>query len=363
MSRTSQNKATLLISLLTAGALALTGCSAGSDAQAAKAGEDLVIDDQTIADAELLEAARKEGTFTLYTGSGERGEQFLLDEFEEATGIRGELIRVVPNRLTERILSEHGAGQLGADVIRIDGWDLVDQIAEAGVFKQYTPPADLNIPDSAIYDDGAYFTAYNRPYLLAYNNQLVDEKSAPTSWADLITIDKTGVTQAAAAGSTQLLVRFQIAQLGEDWLKEQAATRPRIFDSVSPLTDSLGRGEIAAGPVVSTVGKTAAEAGAPITLVAPEEGFPVNEYIFGLADGGKSPHAAEVFTNWTLSKAGQKAAMDSGDYPILPELGVPVIAGTDMPPLDSDGVFRVTREEYMANVKPDADLWQELFGY
>ncbi|WP_166880254.1 ABC transporter substrate-binding protein [Salinibacterium sp. ZJ450] len=353
------------MSLIAAGSLVLAGCSGGDVAQEVNTDESgaLVVGGQTIADRELFEAAQEEDSFVLYSGSGERGEQLLLDQFAEDTGITGKLIRVVPNRLTERILSEHGAGHLGADVIRIDGWDLVDQLSTAGVFTPHTPPSELEVPEAAIYEDGAYFTAYNRAYIMAYNNQLVEEEEAPTSWEDLLKVESTGVTQVAAAGSTQLLVRFQFAELGEEWVAKQAATQPRVFDSVSPLTDSMARGEITAGPVVTTVGQTAVDSGAPLSLVAPEEGFPVNEYIFGMADGGSSPSAAEVFTNWTLSEAGQAAAVAIGDYPINAEVGIPKVTGVEMPPLDSPKVFRVSREEYMANFEADGNLWEELFGY
>ncbi len=345
-----------------------TACGgAGGDGEGVQDDGSLVIDGQEVASAELMEAAQDEDGLILYTGSGEAGERQLIERFQEETGLDGDLVRVVPNQLTERIISEHQANQLGADVIRIDGWDLIDQLVDAEVFRSYSDiPSDISIPDEAVHEDGLYFTTYNRPYLFAYNHEVADEEL--TSWEDLIedgiSSGDIGLTQVRAAGSSANLVHFQLDVLGEEWLSQLADTSPRIFDSASPLTDAMARGELVAGPVPSTVGMVAIEDGAPITLVAPEEGFPVNEYIVGLSEGGDSPNTAEVFLNWTLSDSGQLAALELGDYPINPELGAPDLGeGVDMPPLDDEGIYVVDPEEYQDLLEENAELWEELFGY
>jgi iron(III) transport system substrate-binding protein len=313
--------------IVVAAALVLAACGGGGGGEDAEVNDDgeLVVDGQTIATADQLEQAQGESGLVLYTGSGETGERQLLEQFTEDTGLSADLVRLVPNRLTERILSEHGSGQLGADVIRIDGWDLVDQIVEDGAFVEHEVPDSIELPEEAVHEGGQYFMSYNRPYVFAYNNQLVDEEL--TSWADLgpenFGPGEIGVTNVNVAGSTHLLQRFHLDVMGEEWLEGLADTDPRIFDSASPLADSLARGEIQAGAVPLTVAQVAYNDGAPITIVAPEEGFPVNEYIVGLADGGLSPATAEIFMNWTLSTAGQAAATEIGDYPIDPEVGAP----------------------------------------
>ncbi|MGO1561466.1 MAG: ABC transporter substrate-binding protein [Actinomycetaceae bacterium] len=361
----SQRRGGLAIGIVAA--LMLAACGGGEEESQAEVDEngDLVIDGQVIATGDQLEEAQGESGLVLYTGSGETGERQLLEQFTEQTGLSADLVRLVPNRLTERVLSEHAAGQLGSDVIRIDGWDLVEQLVEAEVFVPHTPPDSVELPEEAIHEDGAYFMSYNRPYVFAYNTQVAETE--PTSWAELspdtFEPGQIGVTQVNVAGSTHLLQRFHLEVMGEEWLSGLAETQPRIFDSASPLTDSLARGEIHAGAVPLTVGQVAYNDGAPIELVVPEEGFPVNEYIVGLSDGGQSPVTAEIFLNWTLSTAGQSAATEIGDYPIDPEVGAPTIGEGEMPPLDDEGVFRVTMDEYLENVDADTEVWLDLFDY
>ncbi|SJM55092.1 ABC-type Fe3+ transport system, periplasmic component [Actinomycetales bacterium JB111] len=348
-------------------ALLLAACGGGGGGEDAEVNDDgeLVVDGRTIATADQLEQAEGESGLVLYTGSGETGERQLLEQFTEDTGLSADLVRLVPNRLTERILSEHGSDQLGADVIRIDGWDLIEQLVEDGAFVEHEVPDSIELPDEAIHEGGQYFMSYNRPYVFAYNNQLVDDEL--TSWADLgpdsFGPGEIGVTNVNVAGSTHLLQRFHLDVMGEEWLAGLADTDPRIFDSASPLTDSLARGEIRAGAVPLTVAQVAYNDGAPITIVAPEEGFPVNEYVVGLADGGQSPATAEIFMNWTLSTAGQAAATEIGDYPINPEVGAPSRGDDTMPALDSEGIYRVTLEEYLEHLEADTQTWLELFEY
>lgn len=349
------------IVLLVTGALVLSGCGNSDTEGAAEEGEDLVVDGQTIASAELMEQAREEGTFTFYTASGEAGEQFLLDEFEELTGISGEVIRIVPSRLNERALSEHASDQLAADLIRTSGWDMIDELAESGVFQETELPDDFDFPEEFVHENGIYYTSYNRPYLMGYN-EMEHEGEAPTSWNDLLEMGASGVVEITASGTSQELVRFQREEMGDEWVEEQAASDVRVFDSASPLTDAMARGEIVAGPVPSTVGLSAANEGAPIAMVAPEEGFPVNQVVIGLTEQASNPAAAQVFLNWTLSTEGQSFATEVGDYPVNAEVGVPGLGETELPPLDDERVWTISKDDYLENYQEDADFWHELFN-
>lgn len=348
------------VAMVAVGALALSACGSETEGSAEE-GEDLVVDGQTIASAELLEQAQEEGTFTFYTASGESGEQFLLDEFEELTGITGEIIRIVPSRLNERALSEHAADQLAADVIRTSGWDMIDELAESGVFQETDLPEDFNFPEEFIHDDGLYYTSYNRPYLLGYNN-MEHEGESPTSWNDLLEMEPTAVVEITASGTSQELVRFQREEMGDEWVEEQAAADVQVFDSASPLTDAMSRGELLSAPVPSTVGLAAAGEGAPVTMVAPEEGFPVNQVVIGLTEQASNSAAAQVFINWTLSTEGQSHATEVGDYPVNAEVGLPALEDTELPPLDDDRVWTISKDDYLDHYEEDADFWHELFN-
>lgn len=350
-------------------AFALAGCGrSGGGADLPEKGEDLVIEDQLIATADVYDAARGEDPIVFYTGGSEVSEQQAADAFTKATGLDVELVRLAPNKLNERILAEQGSDQLAADVIRISGEDLISGIADSGAFSPVKISDDISkalIPE-AMHEDGLYYSSFDRVYSFGYNNQVVDEADTPKDWKDLLDPawkGKAGIVQIGAGGSTAALTRFQFEELGKDWMEDFAANTPRIFDSSAALTDALARGEISVGPTPIATAYAATLDGAPITIATPKEGVAAYPFYLGATASASSPHAAAVFVNWLLSTQGQTLAAGLGDYPVLDDAPTPTIGDTELPAADSDFLYRSTLEESLDHLKPDADTWAEIFGY
>lgn len=358
------------IGILGVSGLMLAGCSSSSGAATENISEsgELIVGGELVADAELFAQAQSEGTLTFYTGGSEVSEQQAAEAFTEATGITVEVVRLAPNKLNERILSEQAASQLAADVIRISGEDLIAGIADAGTFTPTTLTDDIStalIPE-AIYEDGLYYSSFDRVYSFGYNNQIIDEADAPKDWADLLDskwAGQTGIVQVGAGGSTAALTRFQLDRLGEQWLVDYAATNPRIYDSSAALTDGLARGEISIGMTPIATAYSAVLDGAPITIATPTEGAAAYPFYIGQTESARNPAAAQVFMNWLLSTEGQTLAAELGDYPVREGIANPTIGDVELPAQDSDFVFRSTLEEALDNLGPDAEKWTEIFGY
>ncbi|MFD2757359.1 ABC transporter substrate-binding protein [Gulosibacter faecalis] len=351
--------------------LLLSACSSsggGGNEEYVNENGDLVIDGQLIADAALLEEAQSEGSLTFYTGGSEVSEQQAADAFTEATGIDVEIVRLAPNKLNERILSEQAAGQLAADVIRISGEDLISGISEAGTFTPVELTDDVagSLFDTAKFEDGMYYSSFDRVYSFGYNNQIIDEADAPQNWADLTDPEwsgKIGIVQVGAGGSTAALTRFQFAELGDEWMEDLAANKPRIYDSSAALTDGLARGEISIGAVPIATAYSAELDGAPITIAMPEEGAAAYPFYLGQTESASHPAAAQVFVNWLLSNNGQALAASLGDYPVSEGAPTPTIGDVELPAADSDFVFRASLEESLDNLESDAAKWADIFGY
>jgi iron(III) transport system substrate-binding protein len=350
--------------------LALAGCSGSADADGSStaAGEDLVVDGELIATADVLDAARDEGTLVFYTGASEVSEKEVTDAFTKLTGIPVEIVRLAPNKLQERVLSENAAGKLGADLIRISGEDLIVALAEDDVFQPTALTDDISgaLIEGATFDDGLYFNSFDRVYSFGYNNQVLSEDEAPQDWADLTDpayAGKFGLVQVGAGGSTAALTRFQLDELGEDWLKDIAANGPRIFDSSANLTDALARGEIAIGAVPVGTAYAAILEGAPITIAMPEEGAAAYPFYLGQTASTDRSNAATVFVNWLLSKDGQTLAASIGDYPVNADAPTPTIGDVELPAADSGFVYRATLDESLENLQSDASIWMQIFDY
>lgn len=366
-----RTRTTSALVALAAMTLLATGCSGGGAAtkpDAADAEGDFVVEGELIAAADVYEAAKEEGTLVFYTGASEVSEKEVTDAFTELSGIPVEIVRLAPNKLQERILSENAAGKLGADLIRISGEDLIVALAEDDVFQQTELSDDVSgaLIEDTSFEDGLYFNSFDRVYSFGYNNQVLDKDDAPRDWADLVDSEyagQFGLVQVGAGGSTAALTRFQFDALGEDWMEDLAANEPRIFDSSANLTDALARGEIAIGAVPVGTAYSAILEGAPITIAMPEEGAAAYPFYLGQTASTTRSNAATVFVNWLLSANGQALAASLGDYPVNTGAPNPTIGDIELPAADSGFVFRATLDESLENLEADAQKWMQIFDY
>ncbi|WP_326594560.1 ABC transporter substrate-binding protein [Streptomyces sp. NBC_01803] len=326
----------------------------------------LVIDGETIADAETYEAARSEGSFTLYSAYSANSEEAVIEQFTEDTGIGVDLVRLTANRMFERISAEHGAGRLQADVVRISDPGFVGDLNEQGVFQPYRPPTATHLLPDVEFDDGRYYRTFNPVYTFGYNTALVDEDEAPRSWRDLTTDrwrGRLGIAQVGAGGSALALTRFQRDELGDEFLRAYAGNDVRIFDSIGAELDGLARGEVSVGTVAVSGTNVARASNAPIRFVVPEEGFAIYDFYTGMAESARNEAAASVFLNWSLSRRGQEVMTDLGEYAVRSDLPPPTVMGVTLPELDSPLVFRARPAEAREAASDDQAVWNDLFGY
>ncbi|MFB9375356.1 ABC transporter substrate-binding protein [Kineococcus gynurae] len=365
--------------VLTAGSLSLAGGALGlsacapppsyelvSPAGAVDTTDGLLIDGELVADAALFAAAREEGRVSLYTGYVENSEKEVVKAFTADTGIAVEMIRLVPNRLLERVLSEQGAGRLGADVVRSSDPANVERMFAAGVFTPHVVPGFDELDDTVRYEGGSYYRCFDPAFTFGYNTALVDEADRPTSWHDLVDPrwkGRLGITQAGAGGSSLSLTRFQLEVLGPEWLEALAANEPRIFDSSGAMQESLARGEIdVSTAVVSSLNISMAK-NAPVQFVVPEEGFALYDYFVGVAGSASHPNAAQVFLNWNMSRRGGSVFADIGEYSTNPEADPPTVHGTVLPAVSTGLPHRPAPEDLAAHQKSDQEFWNSAFGY
>lgn len=326
--------------------------------------EGLVINGETIADKETYEAAKTQ-TLSLYSAYQESNEQAFIAAFTRDTGIEVDLMRLVPARLGERVLSEHGAGRLGADVIRTSDYDIVDSFTKAGVWDPYVVPGTEELEEVVI-QDGNFSRVTNVVQTFGYNTRVVSEEDAPTSWADLLDekwSGKIGISQGLSGGSNIALNWFVEEKLEDGYWEKLAALQPTIYDGAGQKLTAFARGEV---PVATTgsasVNVTATEDKAPIDYVVPEEGFVTFDYYIGKTASAQNAEAAEVFMNYNFSERGQTVFTELGDYSVRPDIAPPVALGRELPPLDSDKVWRMPLSE-VGRQAEYSQAWAEAFSY
>ena len=325
----------------------------------------LVIDGELVADKALWEAAQG-GVVKLYSGTGKEAEDLTAARFKQETGLDVELTRLPTNKLAERVLSEHGAGKLGADIARVTDPRVAKEFAAQGVYVPYTTPFDslLRQQNTGVRD--TYLNCYYFINAMGYNDAII-ENDQPTQWEDLIDPKykgKLGVVAVTTGGTLNALANFQISTLGEEFLEKQGKQNPRIFDSTSTEVDALARGEISIASLSFNNAFAAELAGAPIELVIPDKGVSASENLMGMTANGLDNPAAQVFMNWTMSKAGQGFAAAQGFVPARTDME-PVKAGGkyQLPQADSPQFHLFSEDEYDQYAARDEEIWKRAFGY
>lgn len=353
-----------------AAALALTACGGGeTDAEGdgedptatAAAGETetgtgddgdnggLVVEGEEIADAELYAAAQGEGTLTLYTSTFEDAETELAHLFSEETGIEVEIFRVATNQLYERILTEHGAGELAADVIRIADPTFTTDLDDEGVFATYPSPLSDAIDDGFIYGDGAYYTTFIGPTSFGVNTEFLPTDEPPSSYQDLLDPAYEGeiAMQDLSVGITSwIFASYMRETYGIEYWEQIAAQDPILTEGNAQTADLLARGEVSVGLARPSSFLPVIADGAPVEIVW-ADAMPFFEFFMGVVEGSANPNAAKVFLNWNLSKQGQTAiAENMGEYAVREDVPPPVIDGFEFPPLADQPLFQ-----------PDMNIW------
>jgi iron(III) transport system substrate-binding protein len=365
-------KARTPLAVLAALALLASACGGGgaevpeADVEAEEGGP-LVIEDEEVADAELFAAAQEEGSLVVYSGFPETAELAIQQAFTDDTGIGVENVRAPTGQLVERILSEAGAGELGADAIRISDIALVTSVDEEGIYAEHM------IPNADVYDDqfkhpeGRWYASVTPTMGFSYNTELVSEEDAPQSWEDMLNPEWQGnlcLGQAGAGGSTFSLAYFQRKEFGIEYWEQLAAQEPSILSSTATVAEENARGECAVG--INHQGTTAllANDGAPLQFVFPEDGSTVWPHYLSATAEAPNPNAAKLFLNWSMSLRGQTVTTTAAtDYVPHPEAPTPQLNDISFPEFDEIDPYFADNDEWV-EVRADwVEEWYSLFGY
>jgi len=351
-----------------AASLTLTACGGAGSGGGPQTGEDLVVDGETIASAELFDAAREEGSVVVYTSLNEVTNGALVEAFEKDTGLTVEGVRTPTGRLFERIQSEAGAGALPADVVTMPDHSLFGSLVDKGTFAKHTVPSDGQIGADFKSPDGTYYAINSAPTVIAWNKEIIKDEQAPKSWADLPKVGAAGkqigiVHSSQGAGGWGLAL-FMREKFGVEYWQQLADTKPSLESSVGSLAEKLGRGEVAVAAARPPEVGELQEQGAPVDFVWPEDGTPTFNFFSGTVAKAKHPNAAKVYLNWVLSKRGQSVlAAEGGDYPVHNEVDPPVINEKKVPPLDEIKPYLAKKQEWVERRKPWIAEWNKVFGY
>lgn len=302
-------------SLLRAGALGMLGLFAASlpgDAQQPQAPSWII--------PELLQAAKAEGTLTIYSSMNEQEGFPLWKLFEEATGIKTEYVRASDTSLMARIAIERRAGQ--------KSWDVLVSTAVSRLPQDYLlpidPPLAKEIKPQARDPERRWHGVYANYNTPAYNTKLVKPSDLPKSYEEFATRKEWAGKVAIDVTDAQWLSAMY-THYGEERGKKivsdiVAALKPVTVDGHLALARSVGAGEywVALNNYASLTSNVKIAGGDtdywvldPVALFYGQVG--VNTL-------APHPNAAKLAANFLLSKEGQQMLPKAGRLPVRPDV-------------------------------------------
>lgn len=348
------------------GRRALIGLTAGVALAAPRLAraQGLVIGGETIADATLLEAARREGTITLYGSLPTRNWQVAGEAFQRETGIRVNYINLISPRIFARANAEFAAGKLEADWVDTTEVLMAQEWMDRGLLRQpYKVPAFDRLPPELRDAQGHWYSIFRTPYVLGINTEMVTQQEYPKSWKDLLHPrwrGRLGLPSIDSGGALFNAYAFLREKFGEEYLRGLAAQRPRIYPSSTPLLTDLVRGEVALTFTAPASIRSQLDQGAPLRGIFPEEGVSAYATTGGITATAPHPNAVKLYVNWMTSLHGSNIIASSSIYGSHPDATAPTAPGFTLPP--SSGVWTMPLDRWAAQRDAYLTSWRTIFG-
>jgi iron(III) transport system substrate-binding protein len=276
-------------------------------------------------DSKIVEAAKKEGSLSLYTSASTGPSNAIAEAFRKKYGIDVQVYRAGSSDVATRVEREETAGRSQGDALIIE-----------------EPALSLLMPYLAEYDSperaaiAAEYTAPKytliRMYVaqIGWNTAALKPDAAPKDWKDLLDPKWKGRFGSLDPHVTATTLAWQVmAQelYGPGFLAQFGANQPKLYPSTNAMSQAIVTGEIDVGVTNSFGVIQMADTGAPIGGVIPK-----HTVLFGgnIAVFAKAPHpnAARLFSDFACSAEGQTVINVAGaTIPTHPQASAPK-AGT-----------------------------------
>jgi iron(III) transport system substrate-binding protein len=306
------------------------------------------------ADPEMVKAARTEGgSVTVYTSVNEQEALPFWKLFEDATGIKVQLIRANDVVLLGRIAIEERARQRS--------WDLLLSPAVSRLPRDFMQPVELpeakSLMPQARDPEGRWYGVYANYDVPSYNTKLVKPADLPKSYEDFLAhkewAGKIAVEQTDTQWVSALFTHYG-EQRARKLISDLVATlNPVLIDGHLALARAVAAGEY---PVTLnnylnlTVNMQLTGAPTDYWGLDPVAVFFGSTAVNALAS---HPKTAALAANFTLSREAQHMLTTAGRLPVRPDV-------TPNPP---DAITRLGQKKFVVvNFPGDEEKkWQRTF--
>ena len=279
------------------------------------------------ATAELIEAARREGSVTWYTTQTiTQLVRPLAEAFQKKYGIRLDYVRANSVDVVMRVENEAKAGKVMADVL--DGTSTAPLLKRDKLVLKYLPDSASGFPKEIIDADG-YWVATNY-YVMnpGINTDLVPAGSEPKNWDDLLDPKWKGRMAWGSSNSSSAgpgFVGLVLKELGEEKglaylrrLAEQNLAASPV--AARQILDQVIAGEYAIGlQTFNHHAVISAAKGAPVRWL-PMSPVMINLSTASVAAQAPHPNAAKLLLDFLVSEEGQQIFRNEDYLPANPKV-------------------------------------------
>ena len=270
-------------------------------------------------DAKRIEEAKKEGgKAVIYGALGSDTVDVIKKAFKKKTGLDAEYWRAATTTLMDRALSEYRAGKVLYDVV-LSTRNTMELMKDQGLFVRYESPSfKAFAPDVMDPFFGPPY-AYNVIGII-YNTNLVKPADAPKSLEDLLKSQNKGKFVMPDPRQETTIIQFLAnlhkimgKQQADKFIRDLAATKPRMVESLLPAAERATTGET---PIALSFVKYVyifhRRSGAPLDYVRLPK---MLGGVHFLALSSKSPHpdSGKAFTDFFMSPGGVKLLAEEGE--------------------------------------------------
>lgn len=254
----------------------------------------------------LIEAAKKEGTLTLYTTIAEKDLPAVIKPFETKYGIKVNVWRAGTDKVLQRTLAEAAAKRDEVDVVHF-GSPEMEALSREKVLMAVKSPTYKDLTPGSVPPHQQWAATLLSVWVQAYNTGLIKKEDLPKTYADLLNPKWKGKLGLEAKNQDWFQTMVEVMGGGDKGMKffnDLVATNglsPRKGHTL--LNNMVVSGEVPmALTVYNYMPEQAKKKGAPIDWFVLEPAIARSNAV-GVAARAKRPNAALLFHEYMLTDA------------------------------------------------------------
>ncbi len=273
---------------------------------------------------EIVAAAEKEGTLTVYSSTDSAIAAPLLRDFAALRPrIKVEFNDLNTTEIYNRFVSEAAAGVGSGDILWSSAMDLQVKLVQEGYAAETRSPEADRLPAWAVWKGEAYGTTYE-PIVFVYNKRLLKPEEAPQSHAALAAMlraqrdrfkGKITAYDPERSGVGFLLITQDSLQdpAFDEAARAYGAAGIKLYTAVGAMLERVQSGEhVLAFNVFASYANARARKDPSLAVVYPQDYVLVLSRIAFVPKAARHPNAGRVFLDYLLSQRGQEVVARAG---------------------------------------------------